>query len=485
MDREFYDIKLEKLVLICIAHDDNFLTRLYYKGLPDDKIFADQSYRIIYKCITEYYIKYAKLPSKDIVASYIKRIKNLSSNLKEKVVIVVDRVFDAEIANEYKDLFDINYNELVNLYELRLSQNHVKLLANYIDKADISKIKDEIQTFGIRRYDEDVEEFEYADGFKERFERINFFKKNYDKLSPIPTGIDELDNILQGGFLNELVLFAGNSSTGKSAVLHEICSTASKAKKTGILFTIEMDKIEAATRIDSANSDIPLDKFRNPKKNRFGEFNQTDANIWQRKIKEIKKDWGKFFIVAFLNGATVPDIRAKAQEIMKRERIRIDYIAVDYLTDLKPVGNFKSDKDWNVQGEISWDLKLISKGFQNYDGLKGLPVITACTLKKQTKAQTAVHEGEDNRRIIDERDIGISPLLFQHANIVIGIREYSKDINQIIVMKSRGGRKGDLINVYPNWPYGRFHDVKKAAEMIEFQEQEMADSPDGIIVEEE
>ena len=52
MNREFYDIKLEKSVLKCIAKDSNFYTKLLYKGLPDTKIFADLSHRFIYNNIS-------------------------------------------------------------------------------------------------------------------------------------------------------------------------------------------------------------------------------------------------------------------------------------------------------------------------------------------------------------------------------------------------------------------------------------------------
>lgn len=485
MNREFYDVGLEKSILTCLAHDDNFFTRLYYKGLPDEKVFADKSFRILFLCISEYYIKYAKLPTKVIVQNYIKRIPDIADNIRDKVSIITDRIYDTVPLDSEKDSFDMSYNELVSLYQLRSVQNHVKVVADKLESGDIEGITESIQSFSINKYDEQIEEFEYSEGFKERFDRINFFKKNYNKMSPVPTGLNDLDYIVQGGFLNELVLFVGNSSTGKSAALHMCCKNASAAKKNGILFTIEMNKIEAASRIDSDISNIPLNKFRNPKVNEIGEFDQLDVNKWHEKIKYIKSNHGKLFIVSFLNGANVSDISAKAREIMKRNRIRIDFIAIDYLNDLKPIGKkYDSSKDWNAQGEISWDLHLLTRSFINYDGTKGVPVITACTFKKGVKNITsAAGDGEDKRRLMDERDMGISPLLFQHADIVLGIREYNEEANQVIVMKCRSGKKGNIINTYPNWPYGRFHDQEKATKILSALAMEKSDSEDGLLLE--
>lgn len=480
MNREFYDTKIEKSILRCLAKKSVFFTELYQKGIPDEKIFADVSHRIIYKCISDYYLKYSKLPSSLAIKNYSKRI-NISDSLRSKMDVIIDRIYKVKITEREQDLFNIHYSELISLYELRMAQNHIKILADHIDSADIDKVKDEISKFQLSKYDESVEEFDFVDGFKERALKVIEFKNNYNNFSPIPTGIIEIDKRLDGGIFNEYCVIAGNSSTGKSSFLHHICKSASRVKKNGILFTIEMDKIEAATRIDSNISGIPLKKFKNPY---LYDFTKNEIRMWKNKMKKIKKDWGKLQIISFLKGATVYDIAAKATQYVKKVGLdKLDYIAIDYLNDLKPVGKkYISNKEWTAQAEISWDLHLLNKGFVHPNGKKGIPVITAVAMSGSSRGITSAQNKNDNKRQMDERDIGMAKIIYQHSNVCLGIKEFNKDINQVVGMKARGGEKNWVVNIYPNFAYGRFHDPEKEKEVIELQDQEIEDSEDGILI---
>lgn len=487
MNREFFDPRIERNVLLCLLNNENCFKKIFYKGLPDKNIFTDLSNRAVFQNLVELYQKYSAVPKhKSVLINHIKTQSGLDQKLKEKVMILAANLYELTVDAKDLKLFDKYYDELAILYNFRKSQEHIQKVVQHVDASDIKSLTEEIHTFNLVRDDEYVEEFEYAAGFRERFDQLKYFVQNYDKVAPIGTGIDTLDAVLDGGFQRELTIIAGNSSTGKSALLHLISLAAIKQKKNVILFTIEMNKIQAALRIDSMITGIPASKFRNPVDNKFGKMTNEDIKTWQGHIKIAKDEYGKMHIVAFLNGATVPDLVAKANEIMRREQLRIDLIAVDYLTDLKPVGKkYDSSKDWDAQGEISWALHMLTRQFKNQDGLNGVPVVTACTFKKQAKGITAANTGaNDDRRPMDERDIGISPLLYQHADIMIGIRQLNASINQLVVMKNRGGKSGDIVSVYPNWEFNRFHDPDKAIEVANLVQQEREDSPDGIVIEE-
>ena len=56
----------------------------------------------------------------------------------------------------------------------------------------------------------------------------------------------------------------------------------------------------------------------------YGNLN-LDVRIPKDKKKSFEEKYGKLFIVSFLRGATVNDLRAKANEIMRREKMKIDY----------------------------------------------------------------------------------------------------------------------------------------------------------------
>jgi replicative DNA helicase len=457
---EFFNITLERTVLRCVVKSKDYFTKISNKGLPNERIFSDLSHRLIFICVTKCFHKHNKLPDKNIVSSIIERSNNKKS-LIEKAVIVCDRIFDDELSSEDTEKFDISYDEICNLYEMRQVQEHMKDISRKIDRGDVDAVKQSVNSFNLKKYDDTVEEFEYFGGFKERAISIRN-KREDENFRPLPVAVNELNVIFDGGVFKELFLIAGNSSTGKSAFLHGTAVAGIRAKLNGILFTIEMNKMEAANRIDSALTGISLNKFRNPKLNKFGD---VIIRKWMGRLRKLKKKCGKLFIVSFLNGATTADIKAKSYEIMRREKMNIDFIVIDYLNDLKPIGWFKSNKDWDAQGAISWELHLMSRGFVNYDNSKGVAIVTANVLRGDAKRITSSQE-KKKKRNVDERDIGLSKLVFHHSDIVCGIIEVNDDINQVIVMKNRGGKRGDIVNSFQNFKYGRFHDPKLAFEKM-------------------
>src|SRR5574340_686112 len=227
---------------------------------------------------------------------------------------------------------------------------------------------------------------------KEEHKRI---MKQYAEglIKPVKTGIigidDPLfgepkkiffDDCLDGGlFPGEVTLVVGGNNTGKSFTLMEIIFNATKVEKqNGILFTIEMNKIKQQNRIYSRLTNIPYNKFKK------GELTKQEMDLWERKLDWWQRNCGILHVTAFDKGATVEDIRNKARDAENKYGVEFSLFAIDYLNDMQPTGKYKSSKDWDAQGDISFGLTQLSKSWNNH---RGIAVATASQMKATTKAQ--------------------------------------------------------------------------------------------------
>ena len=102
----------------------------------------------------------------------------LRNRTKENIFIVLDRIYNYSVADKDKKLFDGNYEELIKLFEARTIQNHLQNVIEHIDEGDVETAINIVDGFAMNKYDDSIQEFDYADGFKERFLKLSNFKKN-------------------------------------------------------------------------------------------------------------------------------------------------------------------------------------------------------------------------------------------------------------------------------------------------------------------
>lgn len=462
---EYINIEIEEKFLRCILFDKELLIRTMNKGSLPKEVFADKSFRLIFKIINGHFLKNGVLPTIAILRSAINRysLKTKDSKLfQEKLFSVVDRLVKGKPAKKTIDNFDTYLNELIILMKARALQKLNMDLFDHLDNARLEDAERLVGQFQIPSYGEDIDSSEFTENFNEREFEVMKKVSNPNQYALYSTGIIKLDKLLKGGLDKEYVMVGGSSNAGKSFMLQHLARVGYMNRLNVILFTIEMRKVQVQNRIDCAIANIDYEFFRNP----IQYYNKDLHDKWRKAIVRAKKQYGKLEVVAFKKNATMDSIESKIYEIMNKWQEPIHAVVIDYLDDIQPRQQYREARNWASFGEISWDMHQLNQYFRNFDGTSGLLVISASQFKKDSK-EVSVKSGKV-QRLLDERDTGSSPLPYRHSDVYLGIRTIDENIvSQIVIMKGRSTSKATWVDCYHNFPYGRFHDENKKKEYME------------------
>lgn len=242
--------------------------------------------------------------------------------------------------------------------------------------------------------------------------------------SYVQTGFPSLDERIIGLFKGQLVIIAGRPGLGKSTFALNI------ADNTGLetlLFSLEMKRTEIYARILSKHALVEAWKIEGKKLERSEAFEVHKAHIDVKdKIKITLFDSGQNFarIVSNIN---------KFVELKKPQLIIIDYLQL-----IKGA----QGENQNIRiGNITGALKNLAMQLN-------VPIILLSQLSR---------DSEKERRRPTLSDLRDSGNIEQDADVVIFIHE-EENINEIIVAKSRKGKKGKILSISFDKPYSRFVD---------------------------
>lgn len=148
-----------------------------------------------------------------------------------------------------------------------------------------------------------------------------------------PMGLPSLDN-MTGGLITELILIAGPTSSGKSALANQyILANCLEHKRPGIIFSYEMDKKTVTKRMVANRSGVSLSKLMGVSPDgSVIKFRKDELLAVQREVKELADT--QLYIEDDVN-LTVEDIWARSVEI-KALQGDIGVVVVDYLQICSP-----------------------------------------------------------------------------------------------------------------------------------------------------
>jgi replicative DNA helicase len=174
------------------------------------------------------------------------------------------------------------------------------------------------------------------------------------EITQLKTGFAIYDSVIEGVYSDELLVIAGRSGDGKSAMSLTLANNVALVQNKGVAyFSLEMSTHETVCRLVTQLTGIPY-------KNVF-KGNMT-AEQWKQyeKAMEQIKDSKLFFDDSF--GMTTPEIRSKIRKLFSKG---IDLIVIDQLEMIHGYDNMplyqKMDKN-------AYDVKEFTKEF-------GIPVI--------------------------------------------------------------------------------------------------------------
>lgn len=182
----------------------------------------------------------------------------------------------------------------------------------------------------------------------------------------VSTGIESL-NVAMGTMRpGDLIVVAGSTSMGKTALATTIAFNAAAGGNRTAFFTLEMPADQMAGRILTGLTGIPGPRQRRWKLN-ANQF--ADLAEAQRKVADYP------LVIRYAPGLTLPQLRAGLRRI-KRQKGGLKLAVVDYL---QIMGTSKTDRYENRTREIS----AVTMGLKNLAGEIGVPIILLSQLSRE------------------------------------------------------------------------------------------------------
>lgn len=185
------------------------------------------------------------------------------------------------------------------------------------------------------------------------FDRIDELHKNKGQLRGLPTGFNELDNLLAGLQKSDLIILAARPSVGKTSLALDLVRHAGVKRKVPVgLFSLEMSKEQLVDRLLCSEANVDLWKMRTgrlsdrPEDDDFPRIGHAMGVLSEAPI----------FIDDTPNN-NIMQIRTKARRLQMEHGLGL--IVIDYLQLMESKGNIEN----RVQevAEITRGLKGIAR----------------------------------------------------------------------------------------------------------------------------
>lgn len=347
MDGE-YTAELEYLFLqYFITYPDLFVR---CKTILSDKFFEDKGNRKIAKFLQEHSDEYGVLP------------------VVEQILVVTGKSIEklTEIAPNGDQWFLDKFQEFCRHKALELAiLNSLDLLKNKTYGEVETQIKAAVQ-LGL------VDDLG-TDYFYKPAERL---KAMLDNNPAISTGWETVDEKLYGGLnRGDITVFCGQSGTGKSLFLQNLCINWAKMGLNVVYITLELNEQLTAQRLDAMISGFGT---------RHVMRNIDDAALRVVNFKRIHK--GCMQLKQIPNGSNVNDIRAYIKEYELHAGLTVDAILVDYLDLMSPVSKRISLENMFVKD------KYVSEELRNLATELNCLMVTASQLNRSSYDDTIEYD---------------------------------------------------------------------------------------------
>jgi replicative DNA helicase len=299
------------------------------------------------------------------------------------------------------------------------------MTAAYANPEDPRKAADQAEgmIYSVARADEQDQVVPLRDLVDESMAALEHIQQRDSRFAGIPTGFDDLDEMLSGLQKGNLIVIAARPGVGKSSFVTNIARNVAIKGHPVAMFSLEMSRFEIGMRLLCGEAKVPWDKVRS---------GRVATEDWTR-IVEAAEDLHEapLFIVDSGN-VTIVDIRAKARR-MRSSRAGLGLIIVDYLQLMS--GHIRTESRQQEIAEISRSLKLLAKELE-------IPVIAVSQLNRNPETRA-----DKRPQLSDLRESGA---IEQDSDIVMFIHREdgddpaSKGKADLLVAKHRNGPTGTI-----------------------------------------
>ncbi|MGH2739830.1 MAG: replicative DNA helicase [Actinomycetota bacterium] len=203
--------------------------------------------------------------------------------------------------------------------------------------------------YNVARHSEKEEIVQLRELISESMEDLERLHDRESEFVGVPTGFQDLDELLQGLHPGNFVIVAARPGVGKSSFVTNIARNVAVAGTPVAMFSLEMSRREIAMRLLCGEARVPWEKIRAAR---------VAPEDWGRIVEAAEVlDRTPLFIVDAGN-VNIVDIRAKARRLASRPD-GIGLIIVDYM-QLMSSPHRVENRQQEI-AEISRGLKLLAK----------------------------------------------------------------------------------------------------------------------------
>jgi replicative DNA helicase len=316
-----FQLKLINLIIT----DKSFFTSIIDVVIP--KYFDNQYFKLIMQLVKEYYQNYQIAPTFDAL-DQLTRIEISSEMAKKYVFDMLKEVKDAS----FEDHLFIK-EKAIKFCKQQELKKAIRKVESIMEKGDFESydmceeyIREAIQAGEVNN--EDFEVFTQMEKLLEE-----------DYRHPLPTGIDGLDNILNGGLAKgEIGVVLAPTGVGKTTMLTRFANTAFNMGYNVLQIFFEDNPKIIQRKHFTCWTGIVNDELSNHK--------ETVLD----KVDEMKKTGGKLILKKLPSDEmTMLQIKNQVRKI-EADGVKLDMILIDYIDCILPDRAFNDE--WKGEGSV-------------------------------------------------------------------------------------------------------------------------------------
>ncbi len=297
----------------------------------------------------------------------------------------------------------------------------------------------EQELFGLAETGRTSRAFQPFDGvLASALRHIDGAYRKAGRVTGVPTRLEGLDQKLGGLQPSDLVILAGRPSMGKTALAVTIAANAAatprppEERPRGApeghvvgLFSLEMSAEQLATRLLSAEAQIPSDELRR------GQLGEDD---WPRLARASQRLARMPLWIDDTPALTVAALRTRARRLKRTHGLSL--VVVDYLQLLRGAGSYGPGNRVQEVSEITQGLKALAKEL-------AVPVLALSQLSR------AVESRDDKRPMLS--DLRESGSIEQDADVVMFVFREEYYLARAVPSQREGEAAEKFQQRYQDW----------------------------------
>lgn len=401
-----FDRPFQEKVLQAMLLDRDWAAQMVEVMRPD--YFELRYLRYLSEKYFEHYVQHRTFPTQGLLASIVKE------DLREgNAKILRDQII--EYLQRLK--FNPDLGDLPKVKEMSLTfcrkQAMKEALTKAVDLVETGKNEEVVQII------KDAVSVGIAASVGHDFQQDREARFQKMDRRPIPTGIPELDKVLNGGLgRGELGTIIASTGGGKSHYLVCIGANALRQERNVIHYTLELSETAVGLRYDSNFCNIPSNEVQDSKDHVDKVYSELEL--------------GRLIIKEYPTGfPTVHTLRAHIEKLTMRD-FKPSLILIDYADIMRSTHRYDS---------LRHELKLIYEELRNLAHDFNVPIWTA---------------SQGNRDSANADVIGLENMSEAYgkamvADVVVSLSrkavEKTAGTGRLFIAKNRAGRDGMLYNV--------------------------------------